>query len=67
MSDETEFQTKVIRTDTIRCPICQTVQQADVLEADDYPFLLFAHQCTNCHYAINEKSWSVVGERMEEA
>lgn len=51
---------QVIRTDSIECPVCLTVQQADVVwdERDLWP--IYVHTCSRCNYIILESEWTVI-------
>lgn len=47
-------------TETIRCPECGTVQEAEV-EAT-IPWFTYIHTCEKCGYVIMESEW----ERMDD-
>lgn len=51
-------------TETIRCPNCDHIQQAAVLNTAWH--LTYIHECTECFYLIMESEWERV-EEVEEA
>ena len=49
---------KVSHEETISCPECETVQDADVLLCP--PWDIRVKECEKCHYLIMESEWNVV-------
>lgn len=49
-----------LRTDTIQCPGCDTIQAAQVVQVEGAPFASFVHECAACGYIILESEWDVV-------
>jgi len=47
--------------ETIICPECLHVQEAEVLHT--IPFDTYIHACTQCHYLIMESDWQEVEEQ----
>jgi acetone carboxylase gamma subunit len=41
--------------ETIKCPECNTIQQARVEHT--IPWYTYIHECTNCGYMIMESEW----------
>jgi hypothetical protein len=50
------------RVETIKCPKCGVVQQAQVVFEKWMPFPAYVHECAVCGYTITESEW----ERVEE-
>ena len=44
----------------IRCPNCESIQNAIEEELIGFPFLIYVHFCTECGYEITESEWNVV-------
>ena len=51
------------KTETIKCPECGEVQDAEVTYEDYMPFPTYVHEC-ECGYIIMESDWEKV-ERWE--
>jgi uncharacterized Fe-S center protein len=51
---------QIVKVDRIECPVCLTVQQAEVIwdERDVWPIKL--HRCEKCSYIIMESEWVTV-------
>ena len=45
------------RKETIRCPKCETMQEATIEHKECEPFPRYVHQCTSCFYWITESEW----------
>lgn len=48
-----------IRTDTIQCPECNTIQDATVEQVEGAPWPSFVHTCEKCGYTIMESEWEI--------
>ena len=48
------------RAETIRCPECGKVQEAQVHFEDWMPFPAYVHDCEACGYTIMESEWDRV-------
>jgi predicted RNA-binding Zn-ribbon protein involved in translation (DUF1610 family) len=44
--------------ETIKCPECGTIQEAEVLHTE--PFSTYLHDCISCNYTITESEWECV-------
>ena len=50
-------------TEKIKCPECESVQEATVLHT--VPFFSFVHFCT-CGYIIMESEWEKVEDKLKD-
>lgn len=53
----------VIQTDTIKCPECSKIQDADVTQGNA-PFATYIKVC-ECGYIIMESEWDVINKHNE--
>jgi C4-type Zn-finger protein len=51
---------------TIRCPNCEHVQDAEIITDDIYPWPIYIHECERCDYLIMESEWEVVDDPQDE-
>lgn len=41
----------------IKCPMCDCVQDAEVVYLGWMPFPAYVHECKECRYMITESEW----------
>ena len=44
-------------TETIKCPQCGTIQQAEVMHTHTTHGNIYLHLCRKCKYIITQKDW----------
>lgn len=49
-----------VRTETIQCPECNTIQDATIEQVEGAPWPSFVHNCEKCKYTIMESEWETV-------
>ena len=60
ISDEQELS-KEKHTETIICPECNGIQEAEVLHT--FPYATYIHDCIHCGYTIMESEWNKVTDK----